>query len=140
MINGLKVMIIIEKIKSIIRRLIHIIEFYKFKKSPKLINLCSGDKYIDGYLNIDYSGNCDLKLNLNKQNLPIISESVKVVLFHSAVNYFTYSRAQEIISEIYRSLEPGGVLRISVQDLETISKRYVEKDNEFFFNLYSSLR
>jgi ubiquinone/menaquinone biosynthesis C-methylase UbiE len=51
----------------------------------------------------------------------------------SAINYFTRARGQEIIIEVFRVLQPGGVARFSAQDLESIARRYVEKDMDFFF-------
>ena len=97
------------------------------------INLCCGTQKIPGYLGIDFSGQVDLKLNLQKNHLPFNEGSLEVVTCVSAINYFTRSRGQEIINEVYRVLKPGGVTRFSVQDLEVIAKRYVEKDTTFFF-------
>jgi predicted SAM-dependent methyltransferase len=84
-------------------------------------------------LGIDFGGQVDLRLDLQKDNLPFVDGALEVVTCVSAINYFTRSRGQEIVNEVYRVLKPGGIARFSVQDLEVIARRYVEKDTTFFF-------
>lgn len=102
-------------------------------KNIRKINLCCGAQKIPGYFGIDFSSQAELRLNLANDNLPFEDGLLEAVTCTSAINYFTYSRAQEIITEVYRVLKSGGVARFSVQDLECIARRYVEKDMEFFF-------
>ena len=97
------------------------------------INLCGGRIHIPGYLNIDISPSSDLPLDLSKKKLPFKDESIEVVVCMSAINYFTRDRAGEIIREVHRVLQPGGIARFGVQDLESIAERYLNKDREFFF-------
>jgi predicted SAM-dependent methyltransferase len=97
------------------------------------INLCCGAQKIPGYLGIDFGGEVDLALNLEKDNLPIKNNSLEAATCISAINYFTRTRGQEIVNEVYRVLLPGGVARFGVQDLEIIARHYVEKDIAFFF-------
>ena len=49
-------------------------------------------------------------------------------------------RAQELVEETYRILKPLGVARFAVQDLESITRRYLEKDKDFFFQKLPSGR
>ena len=104
------------------------------------INLCSGTQTIPGYLGVDFCNSADVKLDLTKGKLPIASDSLESVICISAINYFTRTRAQEIVSEVYRVLQPGGITRFGVQDLESISRKYVEKDVDFFFQKLSNGR
>ena len=97
------------------------------------INLCCGIQKVPGYLGIDFGGQVDLKLDLEKNNLPFNNDSLEAVTCISAINYFTRARGQEIVNEVFRVLQPGGVARFGVQDLESIARRYVEKDVDFFF-------
>jgi ubiquinone/menaquinone biosynthesis C-methylase UbiE len=99
----------------------------------KKVNLGCGTQKIPGYCGIDFGGKVDLKLNLNKGRLPFKSNSIEAVTCISTINYFTRTRGEEIIKEVYRILQPGGITRFGVQDLETIARRYVEKDVDFFF-------
>jgi predicted SAM-dependent methyltransferase len=102
-------------------------------RSAARVNLCSGRQTIPGYTSVDFGGVAEIKLDLSKNDLPFKSGSVKSVVCISAINYFTRSRADEIVREIFRVLEPGGIARFGVQDMESIAKRYVEKDVDFFF-------
>lgn len=99
----------------------------------KNVNLCSGTQRIQGYKNIDFFGDADLLLNLEKDNLPFNDNSLDNLVCISAINYFTKARATEIVSEVYRVLKVGGVARFGVQDLELIAFKYVNKDIDFFF-------
>lgn len=102
-------------------------------KSVKKVNLGCGSQKIPGYCGVDFGGKVDLKLNLDEGILPFKNSSVETVTCISAINYFTRRRGEEIIKEVYRILQPGGITRFGVQDLEMLARRYVEKDVEFFF-------
>jgi len=97
------------------------------------VNLCCGLQKIPDYVGIDFVGRVDLLLNLGKGALPFSANSLDSVVCTSAINYFTRDRGQEIINEVYRVLKTGGVARFSSQDMESIARRYVEKDYNFFF-------
>ena len=97
------------------------------------INLCCGPQKIPGYFGIDLSTEADLCLDLSIEDLPLRDNSIDTVVCMSAINYFTRSRGQEIIEQVYRLLKAGGIARFGVQDMEAIAKRYVEKDEAFFF-------
>lgn len=101
--------------------------------SVSKVNLCCGNQKIPGYYGVDFVRGADLSLDLSKNDLPFRDGSLDAVICISAINYFTRARAQEIVSEVYRVLKPGGIARFGVQDMEAIARRYVEKDTEFFF-------
>jgi len=105
----------------------------KLRLSVQGINICCGLQELPGYLGIDFSADADLQLDLAKNDLPFMDNSLDVVICISAINYFTRSRAREIVKEVYRVLKPGGIARFGVQDMDSIARRYVEKDREFFF-------
>ena len=50
-----------------------------------------------------------------------------------ALNYFTYEQAKFVVSEIYRALRKGGIVRVSFPDLRIFGKAYVENDIDFLF-------
>jgi SAM-dependent methyltransferase len=104
-----------------------------FKKEIRRINLCCGTTRIPGYFNLDFGHDADLHIDLSITDLPFPGASIEAVVCMSAINYFTRTRAQQIVNEVYRVLKPRGVTRFGVQDLESIAKRYVEKDLNFFF-------
>lgn len=97
------------------------------------VNLGCGPVLVPGYFNIDFTGRPDYRLDLSRDDLPIRDGSLDAVICISAINYFSYSRAGELIREAHRVLRPGGVARFGVQDLELLAHKYVEKDAAFFF-------
>lgn len=97
------------------------------------VNLCCGTQTVPGYWGIDLDERADLIMDLAKSDLPFPTSSLDSVICTSAINYFTRARAAELIREVYRVLRPGGQTRFSVQDLESLAKRYLEKDKEFFY-------
>jgi SAM-dependent methyltransferase len=122
--------------------------FYKFKRifhklfhnqsDVDALNLCSGTQVVPGYFRIDFTGDADLILNLEKEDLPFKDCSIDRVICTSAINYFTRRRGGEIIAEVHRVLRPGGIARFSTQDLELIASYYVEKNLDFFFQKLSA--
>jgi len=126
----------IKKIALVILKNISYLSF--LKKHYEKLNLCSGNQVIEGYVSLDYNFSADLIVNLNRGKLPFKSNSMSVVICTSAINYFTRSRGQEIINEVYRILKTGGVTRFSSQDLELIANKYVNKDTKFFFQKLSN--
>jgi len=121
-------------IKKIALIILKNISYFKLiKKHHDKLNLCSGNQVIEGYTSLDYNFSADLIVNLNKGRLPFKSETMSAVVCTSAINYFTRSRGQEILDEVYRILKVDGIARFSSQDLELIAKKYVNKDTNFFF-------
>ena len=103
------------------------------RRTETKINLCSGQQDIPGYIGIDKFPGADVVLDLDRNDLPFADNSLDTVVCMSAINYFTRQRGEQLIVETYRVLKPGGIARFGVQDLESISQRYVVKDDEFFF-------
>ncbi len=79
--------------------------------SVKKINICCGNQKIPGYFGIDFVSGADLCLDLSKNDLPFQDNSIDSVVCMSAINYFTHTRAKEIVREVYRVLRSGGVVR-----------------------------
>lgn len=103
------------------------------RSAVRKINICCGPQKIPGYTGIDLGGRVDLRRDLSRRNLPFANASLEVVTCMSAINYFSRARGGELIREVHRVLQPGGIARFGVQDLAAIAKRYVEKDVAFFF-------
>jgi predicted SAM-dependent methyltransferase len=96
------------------------------------VNLCSGSQKVPGYFAVDSIAGADLRIDLSTMNLPFADSSLEIVVCMSAINYFKRERAKELVREIHRALQPGGVCRVGVQDLRSLAERYVRGDDEFF--------
>jgi predicted SAM-dependent methyltransferase len=97
------------------------------------VNLCNGNVRVEGYTNIDICGDPDILIDLEERLLPFAVNSVEVLVCNGAIGYFTQSRAQEIIKDIFRVLIPGGVTRFGTQDLIMLMRKYIECDYDFYF-------
>lgn len=102
-------------------------------RGVRKVNLACGTQKVGGYLGIDVGGAADLRLDLSKYDLPFADSSIETLACMSAINYFTRSRAQQLVREMHRVLRPGGVCRVGVQDMRALAERYVRGDREFFF-------
>ena len=110
------------------------------------LHLCSGDRYLEGYENIDckgilvsedsiikkltldnyYSGSkigelkdfyIDKRFNLLGNNLPYKDNSIDEVVMISAIEHFSLRQAQNIVSEIYRVLRVRGKFLVDFPDI-----------------------
>ena len=102
-------------------------------KGIRKLNLACGSQKAPGYFGIDLVDGADLRLDLAKMDLPFAASSIDTVVCMSAINYFTRSRAQQLVREMHRVLRPGGVCRVGVQDMKSLAERYVRGDRDFFF-------
>jgi predicted SAM-dependent methyltransferase len=137
----LKLILILRRlVRTTLLRLEHLLTNCRSHDHVFRLNLCSGGQNIPEYTNVDYGGDAEIKLDLSRSNLPFKDNSIHSVVCMSAINYFSRARGQEIVAEVYRVLKPGGIARFGVQDMESIAKRYVEKDEAFFYQKQSDGR
>lgn len=133
------VRVLVQKIFGAARRLIAFLLWpiyrlrYSLPTTPLKINLCSGNVNLENYVNVDISPAADVRVDLSKMLLPFPAESADTVICISAINYFTFARGKEILTDVYRVMKPGGILRIAVQDLQLFAKHYLDRDQNFYF-------
>jgi predicted SAM-dependent methyltransferase len=97
------------------------------------INLCSGTIKVPGYCSIDLVLSADLILDLSKVKLPFKNGSIDAAICISGINYFSRLQGEKLVNETYRVLKLGGIARFAVQDLKSLTRKYVEEDYDFFF-------
>lgn len=106
----------------------------------RAVNLGSGPTRVEGFCAVDIAGPVDLLIDLSQRDIPFPDESLDAVVCMSAINYFTRSRAAELIVDTHRVLRPGGVARFGSQDMKSLARRYVENDKAFFFQKLDDAR
>ena len=74
---------------------------------------------------VEYNNNNLVYMNLNKR-WPNKENSVDIVYASHLFEHLTLNSAGLFLSESYRCLKPGGVIRIVVPDLYKICKRYID--------------
>ncbi len=82
-----------------------------------------------GY-NVKWPGN--LRLHNCRKRLPFSDDSVDYVYTSHFLEHFKRFEARSILAECYRILRKGGVIRVTLPDLEILAKKYLEKDSEYF--------
>ena len=91
------------------------------------INLGCGAKYNEQWTNVDFvsTGKEVIAHNLTK-GIPFKDNSFKVAYHSHVLEHFTKPGAEKFISECYRVLQPGGILRVAIPDLEAIARNYIK--------------
>jgi SAM-dependent methyltransferase len=69
------------------------------------------------------------------KGIPATDNSLEVVYHSHLLEHLSNSEGIDFIAACYRVLQPGGILRILVPDLELWSKNYIN-GNQFFFDEY----
>lgn len=74
----------------------------------------------------------NLKLHNCKKRLPFADNSVDYIYTSHLLEHFKKFEAEEIVRDCYRLLKKGGIIRITVPDLELLVKKYLQKDIKYF--------
>lgn len=92
----------------------------------KKINLGCGDKYTDGWINLDFNSSNKNVISHNLlTSLPFNDGEVDVIYNSHFLEHFSLADAKRILSECYRILGNKGVIRIVVPDLENVCREYL---------------
>lgn len=134
----------------------------------KKVNLGSGPKGKDDWINLDYGvlailhrfkfiENVLLKYKLFprgynfkwpkikifdcRKNLPFRSSSVNFIYTSHFIEHLRRCETIHLINECYRALTENGILRIVVPDLELLAEKYLKKDTRYFtHSIFNPLR
>jgi len=109
-----------------------------FESSSLSLHIGAGEFSLDGWINIDVFP-AQLSLNV-LWGLPFVRDSVRrIFLSHMFEHLFYPSEAKGFLQELFRVLEPGGVVRIIVPDTAKAIHAYVENDETYFRSRKSTL-
>jgi predicted SAM-dependent methyltransferase len=102
-------------------------------RKPIWLNLGSGAKYLDSFINID--GNIlqktDMWLDL-RNGLPFPNNSVDGIYSCHLFEHFYIDELEKILSECHRILGPKGGMRVLVPSAEEAISAYINKDSQWF--------
>ena len=94
----------------------------------RLLNLGCGSRYNTEWVNIDFTSTPPHVLGHNLLNgIPFPDVEFNMIYHSHALEHFSKKDGIEFITECYRVLKPGGILRIAVPDLEGIVRCYLEQ-------------
>jgi predicted SAM-dependent methyltransferase len=99
--------------------------------TPRLHIGCGG-RHVAGWLNVDkFAGNADTYLNATTV-FPFADNSFDKIFTEHTIEHLPIEKIRLFLSEIFRVLKPGGVLRVTCPDLELYARNYVAGDQAFF--------
>jgi predicted SAM-dependent methyltransferase len=93
----------------------------------KKLHLGCGEKHIEGFINVDSRNleGVDLVDDISKL-LSIEDGSVDLIYASHVLEHFGRLKYMEVLDRWYRLLKPGGIIRISVPDFESVCYHYIE--------------
>jgi len=116
-------------LRILLRTDIKIIKNYFSNHKIRKLNIGAGGAPMPGWLNSDIEPKTKGILQLDAtQKFPIGDNSFDYIYSEHMIEHITYNDAKRMISECFRILKPGGVIRISTPDLSFLVDLY--KDNK----------
>lgn len=101
--------------------------------APLFVNLGSGGKYLDGFVNVEGSPFYRKDMWLDMRNgLPFPDNSVDALYTCHVFEHFYYDELLPLMRECYRVAKPGGGIRIVVPSLAKAVQAYVAQDSAWF--------
>jgi predicted SAM-dependent methyltransferase len=96
------------------------------------LNLGSGRKRLDGWVNVDLNPFADQEIWLDiRDRWPVPAEGADAVYIRHCLEHFTEAEALRILRQSRKVLAPGRPIRIGVPSLEVALQKYRENDFEF---------
>lgn len=97
------------------------------------VNLACGNTYIadENWYNFDYVSTSKAVRQVDLlAKLPLVDSSINLVYTSHFLEHIPRKNLRSFLSECYRILKPGGIIRIVVPDLEEICRSYLRfRDN-----------
>ncbi|RMG42643.1 MAG: glycosyltransferase, partial [Methanobacteriota archaeon] len=91
------------------------------------LNIGSGDKKLEGFINIDMIPGADIQADVTK-GLPFPDNSVDGIFSEHFIEHISQADGINFFRECRRVLKPGGRVRVATPDLDHIVQRYLSND------------
>jgi predicted SAM-dependent methyltransferase len=95
------------------------------RSGPVRVNIGSGRKPVDGWINTDVVWQGRIYLDATK-TWPIPAGSVEFVYADNVIEHVTLSQGRDVFKYTYEALAPGGVFRLATPDVEAVARQYLE--------------
>jgi predicted SAM-dependent methyltransferase len=106
-------------------------KYLKNTQDPKL-HLGCGSKVVPGWLNADkFKSNADIYLNLTAR-FPFCDDTFNAIYSEHTLEHIPTDQVPQLLAECRRVLRPGGLLRLTIPDLDIYAAKYVAGDRAFF--------
>ncbi len=92
----------------------------------RCLNLGCGTNFHLAWVNLDINPSCSAVLLWDlRRGVPFPDDSFDVVYHSHLLEHLHVQDAPRFMSECYRVLKPGGIIRVAVPDLEAITRNYL---------------
>lgn len=114
---------------------------YKHYMRPKgrglKLHLGSGDYWFDGYLNIDIGvfGGTDMLWDITK-GLPFQPKTVEIIEMYEVLEHLEQGQVDHLLDEFKRLLIDGGMVILSVPDMDELVAKYAEDKQKAITYIY----
>lgn len=99
----------------------------------KRLNWGCGTWTVPGWINSDIKDGPGIDLSCDiRDGLPLETDSLEYVVSIHALPELPYPELVPVLQELRRVLQPGGVLRVSLPDLDTGIAAYQRGDRDYF--------
>ncbi len=89
------------------------------------INIGSGGKPLDGWVNCDVVWRVDAYLDATKP-WPVPDNSVDLVYADNVIEHITLDLGRRVFKYSFAALKPGGIFRLATPDVEAVARQYLE--------------
>lgn len=122
------------EMKTLVRHKRGVRQARRFRKSSDLkLQLGSGMRSKEGWLNIDLRESADLTLDL-REPLPFDNNSCSIIYSEHFMEHVDYPEpVTSLVKETFRVLKPGGILSVVVPDIEMVLRSYVLGGTEEYY-------
>ena len=98
---------------------------------PQLLNLGCGRTFHSDWLNLDLQSTDSAVREYDiLSGLPCESDLIDAVYHSHVLEHLTQDQGERLLAECHRVLQPGGILRIVVPDLEQIASLYLQNHDQ----------
>lgn len=105
--------------------------------SPKL-QLACGSNHPAGWLNTDYYHPSDTIACLDvTERFPFADKTFTAILAEHVIEHFTYRDGKAMMTECFRTLKPGGILRLSTPNIRFYTDLFDPAKMELFRESYA---
>lgn len=105
-------------------------QYLRDHREPKLHVGC-GRYRIEGWLNADIDLRQDIDIFLDaREPLPFEADQFRFVFAEHLIEHLTFAEGRRFCSEAYRTLWPGGVVRLSTPDMQFLVRYYEDESAE----------
>jgi predicted SAM-dependent methyltransferase len=97
---------------------------------PRRLQIGCGKNRFDGWINADISPRSDLIIFVQRK-LPFQDNSLQRIYMEHVLEHVSYPVGMAFLREALRVLQPGGVIRIAMPDLDDLIEGYCEDWRRF---------